>query len=204
MKYADEALLKQIHNMIGNNKVVIDAGANHGWYSKYFLDVMKAKKVYAYEILPDVFSELYKNLSEYGDRVDLNCVGLSAKESEVEMIGFIPDSKGAYWFWYSGEKTTTPKQMGYGKHQHKLKMPEIKLPTKPLDSFKIADKISFIKIDVEGMEIEVLEGGRRLISRDHPVLYVEVCRKNRGLFRKWCMKYGYTDIRSFGPCRLVK
>lgn len=34
--------------------------------------------------------------------------------------------------------------------------------------------VGFIKIDVEGHELEVLEGAEQLIRRDHPVLLVEI------------------------------
>ncbi|MBK1836866.1 FkbM family methyltransferase [Azospirillum sp. YIM B02556] len=42
-----------------------------------------------------------------------------------------------------------------------------------------AGRIRLIKIDVEGMEAEVLEGARGLIARDRPVLYVENDRPDR-------------------------
>ena len=38
---------------------------------------------------------------------------------------------------------------------------------------------SFVKIDVEGMEMEVLKGGRELIRRCRPVLHIENnCKKD--------------------------
>jgi FkbM family methyltransferase len=36
------------------------------------------------------------------------------------------------------------------------------------------DKLDFIKIDVEGMELQVLRGGQKLVRRFLPVLYVEI------------------------------
>ena len=50
---------------------------------------------------------------------------------------------------------------------------EIRVRTLALDS--LADRaIGFIKIDVEGYELEVLRGARNLISRHQPNLFVEV------------------------------
>lgn len=40
-------------------------------------------------------------------------------------------------------------------------------------------RCDFIKIDAEGMEVEVVRGGRRTLARDQPVLYVENDRKQR-------------------------
>ena len=42
----------------------------------------------------------------------------------------------------------------------------------PLDSFGIP-KCNLLKVDVEGMELDVLRGARQLIARFQPVLYVE-------------------------------
>ena len=46
--------------------------------------------------------------------------------------------------------------------------------TKKLDNFNFTNKISFIKIDVEGHEIEVIEGGKLMIKKNKPVLLVEI------------------------------
>lgn len=44
---------------------------------------------------------------------------------------------------------------------------------RPLNEICRHDQPKLIKIDVEGMEAEVIAGGRELISRSRPVLYVE-------------------------------
>jgi len=41
-------------------------------------------------------------------------------------------------------------------------------------------KVDFIKIDVEGLEQQVLEGAARMIERDRPVLFVEIADHVRG------------------------
>jgi FkbM family methyltransferase len=46
------------------------------------------------------------------------------------------------------------------------------VPLQTLDSFN-PPNCHFIKIDVEGMEQEVIEGGRGLLARCQPILYVE-------------------------------
>jgi len=198
----DDDILRKVHGLIGNGKVFIDAGANRGFYTKYFIDTMRASKVHAFEIIPTIFANLKENLSGY-DNVVLYPIGLSAREAEVNLIGMIPNTVGAFWFWYTEEQTHTPKQMGYPKHQHDQEIPDMVLPTKPLDSFGIEDKISFMKIDVEGMEMEVLGGAKNLIERDHPILFVEVCKKNDRLFRRWCRENKYVEIGRNGPCLLV-
>jgi len=47
----------------------------------------------------------------------------------------------------------------------------------PLDHFGIRD-IDFIKIDVEGVELEVLEGAKQTLAINHPLLFIEVHTEN--------------------------
>jgi hypothetical protein len=37
-------------------------------------------------------------------------------------------------------------------------------------------RVDFIKIDVEGAELLVLDGAQKLLARDTPLLFAEVCR----------------------------
>ena len=59
------------------------------------------------------------------------------------------------------------------------------------------DPVDFIKIDAEGMELDVLEGASALIARDKPVIWVEVLRENMlGFAQKWCRSAGYRIVDS--------
>jgi FkbM family methyltransferase len=52
----------------------------------------------------------------------------------------------------------------------------------PLDSLKQAGKISLIKIDTEGMDIEVIRGAEATIKRHKPVVVIEenICARRYG------------------------
>ena len=41
---------------------------------------------------------------------------------------------------------------------------------KPLDALNIKEKITAMKIDVEGMEHKVLEGAHKLINKNRPII----------------------------------
>ena len=53
------------------------------------------------------------------------------------------------------------------------KVEKVSVPTCRIDDLALG-KIDFIKIDVEGFEEEVLRGGAETISRDKPVLLIEI------------------------------
>ena len=52
------------------------------------------------------------------------------------------------------------------------------VPVLPLDSLQVAS-LRLLKVDVEGMELSVLLGGRATIQRHRPVIYVENDRPER-------------------------
>ena len=53
-----------------------------------------------------------------------------------------------------------------------------KVPVQTLDSYHL-NQCAFIKIDVEGMEFQVLEGGAQTIDRHRPVMYIENDRQEK-------------------------
>ena len=48
------------------------------------------------------------------------------------------------------------------------------IKSKQLDNFNFDNKISFIKIDVEGHEAEVIKGSEKTIRDNKPILLVEI------------------------------
>ena len=69
--------------------------------------------------------------------------------------------------------------------------------TVTLDEMMGDTPVDFIKIDAEGMEIDVLDGAAQLIARDRPLIWVEVTRGNMMAFvQAWCRRAGYRVIDS--------
>ncbi len=55
-------------------------------------------------------------------------------------------------------------------------------------------RVDLIKIDVEGMEMEALEGARQTIERSCPVLLIESIKAERETLRAWLQDCGYRVI----------
>jgi len=64
----------------------------------------------------------------------------------------------------------------------------------PGDEVLLPKPVGFIKIDVEGMEFEVLKGLHKTIERWRPKIFIEVKREAQEALLVWCGKFGY-EIR---------
>ena len=63
----------------------------------------------------------------------------------------------------------------------------------PLDALNLA-RVDLIKIDIEGMELEALEGARGMIDAHHPILLIEQVKAGGELLRAWMAVHGYDVV----------
>jgi len=81
-----------------------------------------------------------------------------------------------------------------------LRTQQIELET--LDSMKIPD-VRFIKIDVEGHELEVLCGAQETIRQDRPHLLIEVREKHLSEIRNLLNGWNYFEASLENLCGVV-
>ena len=109
----------------------------------------------------EVFEPLFYKFLEYNtkefDNVNIHPYALSSESGTATMRVGLFNSGGSN---IAGRK----------KH-HRQTYEEVK--TRTLDSYKFTD-VDFIKIDVEGHEIEVINGAKETITNNKPVLLVEI------------------------------
>jgi hypothetical protein len=72
----------------------------------------------------------------------------------------------------------------------RIRMFDQDVPLVRLDD-EVRDRVDFIKIDVDGMELEVLNGCRALISRDRPKIMIEVQQELKERFLAFVRGQGY-------------
>jgi FkbM family methyltransferase len=143
-----------LEHLVAPDGVAVDVGANNGLYT-YSL-VSLCTHVHAFEPLP-MCQEV---IAAWGhERVTLHRVALSDHQGELELrIPLIDGVPSTGW------ATFGPLDC---EHQN------ISVPVMPLDALDL-DRVSFVKIDVEGHESSVIAGARATLERDRPVLLVEI------------------------------
>jgi FkbM family methyltransferase len=192
----------EIMNFIQKNysltNEMVDCGANYGNHTIYFAKFGNFSKVYSFEPIPQIFDVLNENikLNKIEHKVESFNLGVSKKEKELKLISKIDETQGAFWFWYDGEDYVHPRDMGYGVHR-KQQLKALKVLSLPLDkALENKENIDFMKIDVEGMEFEVLCGAKNLIDTNRPLLYIEVCLGQTRNIKDWADKNKYKIIKN--------
>ncbi|WDF46127.1 FkbM family methyltransferase [Chryseobacterium sp. KACC 21268] len=159
-----------IKNILAKDAVFMDVGANVGAYLFTLENHLKPENIYAFEPNP----QLFKRLGRLFPKVILSSVALSDISTIAEFK--IPV--------INGEKIHTRGTLQTSiKEKNEEKTILQKVEVKPLDdlvfdsaqndNFKF-QKLDFIKIDVEGNEMQTLRGAKRTIEKFKPILMVEM------------------------------
>ncbi len=151
-------LQRLIENQVQAGDVCIDIGANFGAITLALCrQVGPSGKVISFEPGPDYFKRLNSNISLNHDL---------KKISEVYSVGISNQPGELFW----AEDPSAPGNAGL------LETSGRAVPVTTLDDFveeKNIERLSFIKIDTEGMETEVLEGARKALQKFRPKVVFE-------------------------------
>lgn len=153
---------KEVVMHIQSTKTALDIGAHVGIWTRRMAQIFE--KVYAFEPISKHIECHKENLKEY-DNVILNQIGLSNKTDTAIMKELD---------FNSGSSTLEWKKLTTKNTKHKQRQIEINLRT--LDSYGITD-VDFIKMDVEGHEVSVIEGAKETLTNNSPVIFIEVLHK---------------------------
>lgn len=157
LKY--DRLTKQvISKVVKSGSICIDIGCHKGEILNLILQYAPNGGHFAFEPLPEFYDKLKLKYSKLNNILPF---ALSDHEGETT-FQFVKNA---------------PAYSGILKRKYDIKNPEIqeiKVQVKTLDSI-IPDsiKIDFIKIDVEGGELPVLKGAKKIILKNKPVIIFE-------------------------------
>lgn len=165
----NEPDFKVLRYLVRTGETVVDIGANIGWYTKFLSDLVGENgRVISAEPISETFALLSFCVKQLGlSNIKLLNFAISDREGISRME--IPK------YNFGGLNFYRAKIINSEKRQCSTKTFPVILKT--LDSLLLnyEDNISFIKCDVEGHELEVIKGARKVISKFKPVWLIEVC-----------------------------
>lgn len=140
----------------------IDIGAKVGMYT--YRIRARSSDVIAFEPIP-LFHNMLRAVFE-GRRGRIEPVAASNKRGTA-VLRMPYDQAGHRQYGRSSIESSNPLV-----HQQIARTEELEVETRPLDEYAFP-KVGFIKIDVEGHELAVLEGATRTIAEHRPNLLIE-------------------------------
>lgn len=167
--------------LVGPQSVVCDIGANIGNHTVYFTRVMGAAKVLAFEPQSHCHATLTDNIALNGlqDRaVAYNCL-IGAVTGNGTLSRFNARNLGGTSFAAS--------DLG-------------DLPLFALDEVIEQDdlaRLDLIKIDVEGMQMEVLQGAEGVLDKQRPAIWIELLPRENAYepVRLYLERFGYKPMQ---------
>lgn len=152
----------------------VDIGANVGNHALFVAKFLRPSEVIVVEPNPVAYKVLFSNvmLNRIEDVVDLRWLGYGISDAAKDTFGLE---------FHMGNVGAGRMVEGAGD-----------IPSVPADEV-IGDRTpGLIKIDVEGMEMQVLRSLSRTVERCHPRIFVEVDKSNREAFEAWLIDNRYT------------
>ena len=181
--------LFNIQKLISKEGGAIDIGCNLGLYSYAFSKQKKIDKIYSFE----------PNKSNLIDLYNYDCRNIKIFNYALSSCSKIQDLIVPYFRHFELDGfATLEKNIFLNKKFRKFK--KIKIKTKKLDYFSFK-RISFIKIDVEGHEINVLNGAKKTFKKNKPNCLIEIKKSNlpkvKKFFKNIDIKYKCVPKKKF-------
>jgi len=151
--------LRELHKYVRRDGIALDIGASSGVYA-YHLSRM-ARYVYAFEPIPEEAQRIRRLRLK---NVVVENVALSSREGRTKLRIPLISSRGED----KGMASLEPRVVADERLSR-----TIDVSLRRLDDYEFKN-ISFIKVDVEGHEEDVLDGGRETIARERPCLLIEI------------------------------
>ncbi len=173
----DEGVFNLAKKFIKPESSVIDAGANYGQMSVLFSNIYSNSTVYAFEASNYIFNILQKNISANSK----NIIGINCALSNINTESYIMEPDLSKSGTYGALKIEIKNDI-IGQKQKKTIF-------KKIDDFNFEKKVSFMKIDVQGWDLKVLEGSVQTIEKNRmPIIF-----EYENIFEKE-MNYNFDDF----------
>lgn len=168
-------------------KVLLDVGANIGFYSIFLADELGLTRVYAYEPMPAAFNELIKNIK------------LNRKEKIIQpMKCALSNQKGQTEMHVFGGLSGANAIVKTSIHNDKVEERVETVVCETIDGlFSDIEATVIVKIDVEGHEKNVIDGGEIFLKNNSCVIQVEAYAGSD--VEESLTRIGYKRLMRIGP-----
>jgi len=183
------ALRRQHH---GDGVIAIDCGANIGVHTIEWAKAMTGwGSVLSIEAQERIYYALAGNIAINNCFNAVAVHGAVSSESGIMQIPnpnyLVPSSFGSLELRKRSNTEFIGQQIDYEN--------TVKVRKLMLDEFGLP-RVDLIKIDIEGMEMEALEGAAKTIERCRPVMLIERIKADAGQLRQWLESRGYALIEA--------
>lgn len=165
--YYEKSTNDLLKKFVKKGDVVIEAGANNGSETLLLSKLVQHGRVYAFEPIPHVYNRLNFNvqLNEMNDNIILSQLAIGEENKTVTFNVFPKDfeNQGMSSKYSENSRTT------------KLDVKQVKLDTF-VQEMGIT-KIDFLKMDIQGAEIDLIKGGYESISKFKPIIFTEAAEE---------------------------
>ncbi len=160
-----------LYRYVGNNTVVLDVGANIGTHSLAFAKQHPSCMVWGFEPRPLVNSLAWANCARNGaHNVTIFPMGCGDVEAQLRLCPPLANETNVGAF---SLRQSLLDSKALTQQDAKNASVRIDVRVAPLDSMDFPFRVSLLKIDVEGLEQEVLTGAQIMLARDQPAVFFE-------------------------------
>jgi FkbM family methyltransferase len=145
----ERALLRRL---ISPGMTIVDVGANIGIYTRFFSRLAGLSgRVHAFEPAPSNYKRLQENAEQLAN-VSLNHAAVG-------------DRSGTIRLFVSDELNVDHRTFDSGDGRKGVDVPVVSLD----DYFTAGQRVDLIKIDVQGFELSVLQGAKRVLTENRDI-----------------------------------
>jgi len=173
--------MKYLKEFLKPEMVFVDIGANVGEFTLAAAKLLDRGRVIAFEPHPNIYRQLGRSVElNHYNNVSLFNLALGREGGSLDLYGPTDaHNEGMYSLIKGAVRTEVVA----------------KVPIETLDEIferEALERVDFIKIDVEGAELFVLQGGTKTIERHKPAMLIEVSEET---FRE--AGYKPSDLKDF-------
>ena len=169
-----EQEFKALRPYLRDRMLCLDVGANHGQSIDALRIMRRGVRIIALEPQPHLFSRLVRRFDASADTVVLP-YGVGDRPGRTTL--WVPSYNG---YRFDGLASTTSEQAAtewFSYSIHGFEPTKLSVETHEVEIVRLDDVVTapvgFVKIDIQGAELAALEGARRILADDRPVVMVE-------------------------------